>query len=92
MMGTTLLLIVYFQSCSGTSTNPSGTLSKKSSELSTCCPLTPMVASTLYSVDVNLPTFFTNFWLARSSISLLVNELVRPLMVLAVPMRLLTMR
>ena len=92
MIGTSLEPGVYFQSLSGTSTKPSGTLSKKSSLLSTFTPFTPIWASTLYSVEVNLPTFFTNFCSLTSSISAPEKVFERPLIVFPIPIFLLMMR
>src|SRR5574344_2785890 len=74
MMGTEGSPSFHCHLSSDTSTKLSGTLSKKSSEESTGVPLIPMRASTLYSVDVNLPTLRANSCAFTSSTSDDVNE------------------
>ena len=91
MMGTLLSPSFHCQLSREMSTKPSGTLSKNSSEDSTGVPFIPIRASTLYSVDVNLPTLSAKGCSSISWTSAGANELLLPEIVLPAVIFLLRM-
>ena len=69
----------------------SGMLSSGSSVLRMVCPLMPMLASTLYSAEVKVPTVSTNVWRCSLLISSGVKLWERALRVVPRPIFLLRM-